>query len=136
MTGCVFKRKLPSGKISWGYSVDAGRDDNGKRQQIQKTGFARKLDADFALAKVLNERNEGTVLRPDPRTFAEFSREWLADYAEVKCAPKTAERYREMLAHVTRAIGNSLCRRSQLCSFSVFTTDCSSREKRTGVRSR
>ncbi len=31
MTGCVFKRRLPSGKISWGYIVDAGRDENGKR---------------------------------------------------------------------------------------------------------
>src|SRR5690348_12535373 len=24
VTGCIFKRKLPSGKISWGYCIDAG----------------------------------------------------------------------------------------------------------------
>jgi hypothetical protein len=73
MTGCVFKRKLPSGTISWGYIIDIGRNENGKRKQISKTGFARKLDADIALAKVLNERNEGTLVRPDPRTLAEFA---------------------------------------------------------------
>jgi integrase len=106
MTGCVFKRKLPSGKICWGYIVDAGRDESGKRKQVTKTGFARKGDADNALAKILHERNEGALVRPDPRTFAEFSEAWLAEYAETSCAPKTAERYREMLAHVSRAIGS------------------------------
>ena len=30
MTGCIFKRKLPSGKTSWGYSIDIGKDANGK----------------------------------------------------------------------------------------------------------
>jgi integrase len=105
MTGCVFKRKLPSGKISWGYIIDAGRDEAGKRQQTSKTGFARKLDADIALAKVLTDRNEGSLVRPDPRTFAEFAEAWLTEYAEISCAPKTAERYREMMLNVTREIG-------------------------------
>jgi hypothetical protein len=105
MMGCTFKRKLPSGKISGGLVIDAGRDENGKRKQMSKTGFARKLDADIALAKLVNDRNEGLLVRPDPRTFGEFIEAWLTEYAEVSCAPKTAERYREMLADVTREIG-------------------------------
>ena len=32
MNGCVFKRKLKCG-ISWGYSFDAGHDQDGKRVQ-------------------------------------------------------------------------------------------------------
>jgi integrase len=106
MTGCVFKRRLPSGKISWGYIVDAGRDENGKRKQIFRSGFAKKGEADDEILKLLNERNEGALVKPDPRTFDEFSEAWLAEYAEMSCAPKTAERYREMLGHVTRAIGS------------------------------
>src|ERR1019366_9319108 len=106
MTGCTFKRILPSGKISWGYSIDAGRDENGKRKQIFKSGFSRKLDADIELARLVNERNEGSLVRPDPRTFGEFTEAWLTEYAEVSCAPKTAERYREMMLHVTREIGS------------------------------
>jgi hypothetical protein len=31
MNGCVFKRKLPSGAITWGYSIDAGIGPDGKR---------------------------------------------------------------------------------------------------------
>ncbi len=84
MTGCVFKRKRRSGTISWGYVIDAGRDETGKRRQIQKTGFARKADADTALTRLLNDRNEGNFIRPDPRTFAEFIEAWLIDYAEVE----------------------------------------------------
>jgi hypothetical protein len=105
MNGCVFKRKLPSGKITWGFVIDAGKDEAGKRKTIFKSGFARKLDADIALAKLVTERADGSLVRPDPRTFAEFSEAWLTEYAETSCAPKTAERYREMLAHVSRAIG-------------------------------
>ena len=105
MTGCVFKRVLPSGRISWGYIIDGGKGEDGKRKQIFKSGFKRKVDADVALAKVVTERADGSLIKPDPRTFAEFSEAWLADYAEASCSPKTAERYREMIAHVTREIG-------------------------------
>jgi len=106
MNGCIFKRKLPSGRVTWGYSVDAGRDENGKRKQIFKSGFNRKLDADIALAKIITEQADGSLVRPDPRTFAEFAEAWLSEYADTSCAPKTAERYREMLTHISRAIGS------------------------------
>ncbi len=105
MTGCVFKRKLQSGRITWGYSIDAGNDEHGRRKQVFKSGFDRKLDADIALAKIVTERSDGSLVRPDPRTFAEFAEAWLTEYAETSCAPKTAERYREMLAQVVRVIG-------------------------------
>jgi integrase len=105
MNGCIFKRKLPSGSVTWGYTIDAGKDANGKRQRIFKSGFERKGDAGDALAKIITERSEGSLVKPDPRTFAEFSEAWLSEYADVSCAPKTAERYREMMAHVTSGIG-------------------------------
>jgi integrase len=105
MNGCVFKRELKSGKLTWGYVIDAGKGEDGKRKQIFKSGFKRKIDADVALAKLVTERVDGTLVKPDPRTFAEFSEAWLAEYADTSCSPKTAERYREMMAHVTREIG-------------------------------
>jgi integrase len=106
VNGCVFKRKLPSGKITWGYSIDAGRGEDGKRKQLFKSGFRLKGDAERELAKLLAERSEtGEILRPDPRTFAEFAEAWLSESADATCSPKTAERYREMMAHITRAIG-------------------------------
>jgi integrase len=105
MKGSTFKRVLPSGRVTWEIQIDAGRDENGKRKRISQSGFTRKLDADIALSKLLAERSDGSLVRPDPRTIAEFCDAWLSEHAEISCAPKTAERYREMLAHVTRKIG-------------------------------
>jgi integrase len=57
-------------------------------------------------ADQLNEKDANQLVRPDPRTFAEYCQTWLAEYADVSCGQKTAERYREMLAHVCRAVGS------------------------------
>jgi integrase len=62
MIGCIFKRKLKSG-TSWGYSFFAGRDQNGKRIQIFKSGFDTKTAASAAsrAAIELYEKTHGKV---------------------------------------------------------------------------
>jgi len=107
MNGCVFKRKLPSGSVTWGYSIDAGKDENGKRIQIFKSGFARKGDAGDALRQKLNEKYEGELVKPDPTTFAAFLKEWFTEHAERNCTPKTVERYRQLAAYVIPHIGST-----------------------------
>jgi hypothetical protein len=57
MNGCIFKRKLPSGAITWGYSIDAGKDENGKRKRIFKAGFETKTAAGTALRHLLNQKD-------------------------------------------------------------------------------
>lgn len=89
MNGCIFKRKLPSGRITWGYSVDAGKDENGRRKQIFKSGFDRKGDADTALRRMLNEKDAGELTHPDPQTFGGFIHEWFSEYGARKCSPKS-----------------------------------------------
>jgi integrase len=103
--GTTYKRKLPSGHISWCLGIDLGKDQNGKRQRIFKSGFRRQSDADAELRRLLQELNEGTLVKPDPRTVAEFLDQWIAEYATRKVAPTTLERYRELAGHVARAIG-------------------------------
>jgi integrase len=105
MNGCTFKRALPSGRITWGYSIDAGKNENGKRKQIFKSGFERKKDADDALRLKLNEKDQGELVKPDPTTFAAFLKEWFKEHAERNCTPKTVERYRELAAYVLPHIG-------------------------------
>ncbi len=107
MKGTTYKRKLPSGRISWCLGIDLGRDQNGKRQRIFKSGFRREGDADNELRRILQEFTEGTLVKPDPRTVAEFLDQWIAEYATRKVAPTTLERYRELAGHVKRAIGNA-----------------------------
>ena len=96
MTGCVFKRKLPSGKISWGYSLDHGKGADGKRKQEVKSGFPRRSQAEDALRKRLNEKDAGDLVRSDATTFAGFLEEWFREHAARQCSPKTVERYRHL----------------------------------------
>src|SRR5437899_3229307 len=105
MKGCTFKRELPSGSITWGYSIDAGKDQNGKRKQIFKSGFARKADADAELRQKLNEKDQGELVRPDPTTFTAFLKEWFKEHADRNCTPKTVERYHQLAAYVLPHIG-------------------------------
>jgi len=107
MKGCTFKRKLRSGKISWGYALDVGKDENGKRKQIYKTGFKREGDAQAELTRLLNEKNEGQLVKPAPTTFAAFMEEWFREHAERHCSAKTVERYRQMAkAYILPHIGH------------------------------
>ena len=106
MRGCIFKRKLPSGAVSWGYSIDAGRDETGKRKQIFKSGFARQGDAQAELTRLLQEKNDGVLVKPDPQTFAAFMHEWLREHAAKHCEPKTTERYRQLAGYVLPHLGS------------------------------
>lgn len=72
MKGCTFKRRYPSGKTVWGFSVDAGRDPTGKRIRIFESGFRLEKEADKALREKLREIDAGNPTRRDPGTFAEF----------------------------------------------------------------
>lgn len=106
MKGCVFKRVLPSGKISWGYSIDVGKDENGKRKQIFKSGFRRQGDADTELTRLLQEKNDGLLVKPTPKTFGQFMDEWFREHAEQHCEKKTVERYRQLAAYVLPILVN------------------------------
>jgi integrase len=107
MNGCVFKRTLPSGRITWGYSIDAGKDENDRRKQIFKSGFATKGAAGTALRHVLNQKDEGDLVKPDPTNFAAVLQQWFKEHAERNCTPKTVERYRQLAAYILPHIGTT-----------------------------
>ncbi len=107
MKGGVFKRTLPSGTVTWGYVIYIGRDQDGKRKQIFKSGFPRKGDADDALRIKLNEKSQGDLVKPDPTTFAAFIQEWFREHAERNCTPKTTERYKQLSAYILPHIGGT-----------------------------
>src|SRR5713226_8998890 len=106
MTGCVFKRKLPSGSTSWGYVIDVGKDENGKRKQIFKSGYATKSEADQKLREKLTEKDAGKLVAPDPQTFKAFVKRWFSEFAARTCSAKTIERYRELIAYVLPHLGH------------------------------
>jgi len=42
MNGTIRKRPLKNGKFTWGYMFCIGTDENGKKRQATKSGFASK----------------------------------------------------------------------------------------------
>ena len=80
MNGTITKNKLKSGRISWGYVCDAGRDANGKRRQVVRKGFATKHEAANALRLALGDHEKGRKIQKDSQTFGEFFRGWLQQH--------------------------------------------------------
>lgn len=105
MTGCTFKRKLASGKVTWGYSIDIGKDADGKRRQRYRRGFTKKADAADALREELNKLDAGEPVKPDPQTFAAWAERWFDEFAPRRCTPKTLERYRQLAAYTLPDLG-------------------------------
>lgn len=105
MKGCVFKRKLPSGKVTWGYSLDHGKGADGKRKQQFKSGFSFQREAADALKKLLKEKDADDLVRPDPTVFEVFIEDWFREHAARQCTPKTVERYRQLVDYVVPYIG-------------------------------
>jgi integrase len=111
MRGCVKKRQLPSGTVDWYFSVRVGKDENGKPLRVFRSGFRRKADAEEALLKVQQERHDGTMTKPVPKTFGELADEWLTKHAPVTCgSKKTLERYRQLLAYALPHLGGTQIR--------------------------
>jgi len=108
------KQKISkSGVISYQIRCYAGYDVNGK--QIEKT-MTWKPDPTLskkALEKALQRQivlfeekvNKGNIF-DSSTTFAKYSVTWLENNAPPQLAPKTYERYQEMLTTVNQAIGH------------------------------
>lgn len=107
MNGTITKRPQKSGSVSWGYSFFAGRDANGKRLQITKSGFSTKREASEALRSAIAERTAaaGGVPQELP-TFAEFFKRWMTEYAGRRCSPTTAQRYEQLGEYGIRKFGS------------------------------
>jgi len=81
MKGSV-KKNSQTGK--WDFVVDIGKDPlTGKRKQKKKRGFNSKKEAEEALARLINEVNEGEYIEPSKMTLKQYLREWL-DFRRTK----------------------------------------------------
>jgi hypothetical protein len=104
MNGTIHKRQKANGRPAWAYIFDAGKDTEGKRRQITKSGYATKAEASEALrvAIAAEEAKRDASSRPAVPTFAVFVERWMDEHAVRKCAPKTVERYRELAQYAIR----------------------------------
>jgi hypothetical protein len=89
MRGHVYKRGL-----SWTVVYDEGHDEQGKRRQRSKGGFATRREAQAFLTDVLSRLGDGSYAAPSKTTLAEFlTGEWLPA-VEGTLRPLSATQYR------------------------------------------
>ena len=103
MPGSIVKR----GKNSWSVILDLGRDPvTGKRRQFWRSVKGPKRDAETLLVHLLHQRDTGIDVPPGKMTVGDYLKRWLRDYAEPNTAPKTVQRYEEVVRlHLAPALG-------------------------------
>ncbi len=95
------------GKSSWRIKYEIARDPlTGARQTRFLTVRGTKKDAQRELTRILHEIDEGAHIDATKESVGEYLARWLRDYAKVNVAPKTFERYSEIVdKHLTPALG-------------------------------
>ncbi len=95
-------------KGSWEICLDTGTDmATGKRLRHFETVKGAKKDAQQRLNELLHQLNKGTFTKPSKLSVGQFLLEWLRDYAKPNTAPKTFERYAEIVkGHLIPALGS------------------------------
>jgi integrase len=109
MRGTVSKRINRAGRARWAYVFDIGKDEDGKRRQITKSGFETKREAQDALTKAMEEQ-QGKSANPEPKrvpTFAEFFERYHAEVVRRHQGEKQIERIPELGAYGIRLFGDA-----------------------------
>ncbi len=93
---------------SWTIVVYLGRDpQTGKKRYHWQSVKGTKKQADKELTALLTRLEEGTYTKTTKMTVAEYLEQWLRDYADTNTAPRTAERYRQMVRlHLVPNLGH------------------------------
>jgi integrase len=97
---------------NWAIVLELGVDHLGKRKQKWITFKGTKREAEREMNRLLNEVHTGSYVEPAKMPLKEFLERWLADCAKLKVAPKTFERYAEIVrTHLVPALGQyQLCK--------------------------
>ncbi len=101
MAGSVRKRGA-----TWLFVVDVGRDEEGKRKQKFRGGFATKKAAEEALRQFLNRLDTGFLPEAEKLTFRAFMARWLKHH-QSQVEPKTWRRYESLVRlHLVPRLGS------------------------------
>lgn len=78
--------------------VEAGKDPGtGKRARIKRYFHGSSKEADLEEARLKLEVSKGTYIKPTKLTIKSYFTSWLEDYGKLKLAPKTYDRYKEIV---------------------------------------
>ncbi len=103
MNGYIRRRSTDS----WQVVIELGRDPvTGKRKRVSRNVVGAKRDAETERTALLRSIETGTYVDPTRELVAEFLARWLRDYARPVVAPRTYERYEEIVRlHIVPTLG-------------------------------
>lgn len=94
-------------KSRWSIVLELGRDAAGKRMRRRVTFHGTKRQAQDELARLIHELNTGVSVEPQRLDVGEYLEIWLRDYVAIGVAPRTGERYAEIVRkHLVPAFGH------------------------------
>jgi len=103
MKGSIRQRS----KGSWEVCLDVGTNATGKRIRHFESVKGTKRVAQQRMHELLHTLEQGAYIKPTRLTVAQFLEEWLRDYVRTNTAPRTAERYQEIVRiHLIPALGS------------------------------
>src|SRR4030042_2261721 len=83
---------------TWSIVLYTGRDpQTGKKQYKWHSVKGTKKHAEKELASLVNRLDTGNYIKPTKITLSLFLEQWLKDYASTNTAPRTFERYAEIV---------------------------------------
>ena len=105
----VYKRRYRNGKIVWRYKFDAPGSTRENRIVIEKSGFttrkeAQKAEAERRLELERQLAASGQVSAPAPTSLAALLQEFMERHAKKNLAPKTVQRYEELLGYLDQGL--------------------------------
>ncbi|MDP2729553.1 MAG: tyrosine-type recombinase/integrase [Dehalococcoidales bacterium] len=105
MRGRIIKRK---GSNNYTIVLQLGLDPStGKRKQQWITAGSSKREAEKHMAKLINDLDNGSYIKPDKTTVASYLEGWLKDYVWPSLSPRTAEGYESIVrCHLIPALGS------------------------------
>ena len=94
-------------KESWEIYLDTGLDPvTGKRLRHYETIRGIRKLAKQRLAELEVSIGEGSFIKPKQLTVASWLEQWIKDYVEMHCSPRTVESYRSIVhKHLIPALG-------------------------------
>lgn len=107
---------------TWGYVLDIGRDESGRRQQRTKGGFRTRKECEAALTETLQRKATGDLVNPSRETLAMFLTRWLDSAAGIRAS--TREGYRLLIkSYINPRIGGTPLQRLKPSQLNTLYTD-------------
>ena len=114
----VYKR-VGKKKTTYTYLLEAGKDINGKRKRVTKSGFKTAKEARAAALPVLNELLLGKNIVASNITFKEYSYKWLSE-REVELKPATFLRLKYSINAINKYLGAFKLKEINLYTYQQF----------------